>query len=543
MKRTLTLSLAGLCAASLLAAGCGGGGSNNRGVLRFSVKWPATSRLIPEASASIKIIVTRASGPGDEGPEELGRALIVRPTTTAFIKDLKALPAHVTATAYPNADGTGTAQATGTVNATIVEDKDTDVPLTMDSTIDHVTVDPSSLNLKPNGSSPVTATAYDAAGSVVLTSVGKWDWKPVDATIATVSASGTSGTVTGLKEGVTTVTATEQESNKSASVLVAVGASAYTITDLGQFNGALDNHGQAINDNGFIVGWSQSFPSPPLQGHQVPFQYGAGFTPLGLINGAKDGHAYGTNSTGDVVGNSSPTIPVNVGAVPTAWLTTGTTILPLLPGSTQGTATAINDAGTIVAVTNGPGTIWVGLQPYDLGALPGGGAANPQAVNVDGVVVGTSVVNSVTSPFAWIPDQPNKPTGTMQALTIPSNASTAQPTSVNSQRKACGFTALNSGLILPALWDITAHTFQTLPTGSRKNGFAYGINDGGVVVGTVFDSTGSPAAVWANGGMAELPTLVPGGEAVAMGINNKGVIVGHARDAQNHFHLVRWDPK
>ena len=101
------------CRTSLQMRGWGAAFSHNRstGAATFHIVWPRPSRLIPAASASVKIEVALNS-------KTIATKVVPRPAAggTATVK-IDGLPAETvtnTITAFPNADGTGVAQATGT---------------------------------------------------------------------------------------------------------------------------------------------------------------------------------------------------------------------------------------------------------------------------------------------------------------------------------------------------------------------------------------------------------------------------------------------
>src|SRR5438309_7155700 len=130
------------------------------------------------------------------------------------------------------------------------------------------------------------------------------------------------------------------------------------------------------------------------------------------------------------------------------------------------------------------------IQIQDLGALPGLGLSQANAVNNAGQVVGVSYDSdyAVWHAFLW-------QGGAMTDL----------------------------GVIPGDL-------------GSRAND----INDAGQVVGeSRYSSSSMHAVLWANGSMASLPT-VRGSACTAAGINNGGQIVGTCADASSVGHLVRW---
>ena len=101
----------------------------------FTIRWPAPSRLIPDASNSILVVVT-------QNATLIGRKLLPRPsaggTTTATFDALPVGNLNLAATAFPSADGSGVAQATATIPLVIAANQTTNFSLTMNSTIDHL---------------------------------------------------------------------------------------------------------------------------------------------------------------------------------------------------------------------------------------------------------------------------------------------------------------------------------------------------------------------------------------------------------------------
>lgn len=189
--------------------------SGGTGGLSLHIEFPeARPALVPVACQSVKTCVTNK----DTG-EDLATAILTPddPHTT-FGSLATGMICKVTATARPSADGTGTVQAEGSVDVTIPDGVYALVDLTMASTIEAVEITPASLSVHMYRTEPLTATARDAAGAVVLVS-DTWQWSSSDPPVATVDGS---GTVTGVFEGVVTVTAAETESAKSAGAAVTV---------------------------------------------------------------------------------------------------------------------------------------------------------------------------------------------------------------------------------------------------------------------------------------------------------------------------------
>lgn len=199
-----------------LLVGCGGGetaATTGRAV--FSLVWPAPSRLIPQASNSIRVEIR--SGTTAVASQVLSRPVGGGPANITFgalpIGDLTA-----TATGYPQVDGTGIAQASATVPLKIQAGQDTVFQLTMASTIDHLELTPVNPTVVVGQTLALTATAKDRSGNIVLLSSTALRWERAGGN-ASVNAQ---GVVTGLTEGSATVTVRDTESGKSASVPVTV---------------------------------------------------------------------------------------------------------------------------------------------------------------------------------------------------------------------------------------------------------------------------------------------------------------------------------
>ncbi len=199
----------------LLLCGCGGGSgpaSTGAGRAEFTVVWPEVSRLIPLASNSIVVSLSR-------GGTTLFTRILVRPQNRLTFDELAPGDYLVTATAFPSTDGSGVAQARGQAPLTIAPDAVSAITLVMASTIDHLEVTPPAPSVFAGSTVPLTMTARDAAGNVVLTAPSRVQWQSAAASIASVDST---GLVTGVNGGVTQITVTETESGKSAAVLVTV---------------------------------------------------------------------------------------------------------------------------------------------------------------------------------------------------------------------------------------------------------------------------------------------------------------------------------
>src|ERR1041385_3282125 len=118
--RTLT-PLCFVIALLLALVGCGSGSqtpslSKATGSATFTVTWPNPSRLIPKASASIVVQILN-------GSTQIASQTLARPasggTATATFPLLPPGTLTAKATAYPQANGSGVAQATATLLLTL----------------------------------------------------------------------------------------------------------------------------------------------------------------------------------------------------------------------------------------------------------------------------------------------------------------------------------------------------------------------------------------------------------------------------------------
>ncbi|HZP84752.1 MAG TPA: NHL repeat-containing protein [Chthonomonadaceae bacterium] len=226
MKLCIRILILGLLCG--LLAGCGGSshqltGASRGGRASFTIRWPdrsRSSRVIPLTSQSIKVSIL-------QNGNVYTSQLVARPTTgnttTVSFTDLPLGALTATATAYPNADGTGTAQAAGSVPLNIQAGQTTSVTLSMDSTIVSVALSLSTLNLALNQgtiqSASITATARDADGNIVLISPQELGWASDAPGVATVYAvQDTIGRVTAAGIGTAHVTASVTVDNAGTKV-------------------------------------------------------------------------------------------------------------------------------------------------------------------------------------------------------------------------------------------------------------------------------------------------------------------------------------
>jgi len=200
-----------------LVLGCGGGSRSEMGSVALQVAWPPreSGRLIPAASESITFEILRGS------PPQLERsARVTRPNNQVTLGPLAAGEVMLRARAYPNADGTGVAQAEASKQITIVGGQTTTERITLGTTIVRVEITPSPIpEIQPGTDVQLTATAKDADDNIVLVAGGNWSWQSSDEAVATVDAG---GKVHGVGAGTAQVTARESESAIADSASVRV---------------------------------------------------------------------------------------------------------------------------------------------------------------------------------------------------------------------------------------------------------------------------------------------------------------------------------
>ncbi len=197
----------------------------------------------------------------DEGTV-FGTQIAARPAgggeSTVQFSDLPAVQVRIDATAHPNADGTGTTLASGSVTVNVPEAGTAQETLTLQSVVAAVSLDPASLSISVSGAAGLRAEARDADDAVVLTAASDWEWSSDDPSIATVDGSDNPALVSGVAAGSTTVTARHVGSGLSADAEVLVGSTSVSSVFL-EPEGAQVRVGQTLmleafaqNDDGIL---------------------------------------------------------------------------------------------------------------------------------------------------------------------------------------------------------------------------------------------------------------------------------------------------
>lgn len=245
---------------------------------------------------------------------------------------------------------------------------------------------------------------------------------------------------------------------------------------------------------GFVWAFGRMYPLDPLPGGHNSFATGT--------NNRLQTAGWAENGVRDPTCNVHQDSDQVLQFLPVVWGPGTNQIhpLPLLPGDSDGAATAINDRGDVVGISGicdqavGRETarhmvLWRDGRAVDLGNIGGDAWNTPMAINQRGDVVGF-------------------------ANTVPGTGFHAHAFF----RSHTGGPPIDLGVLYPG---------DTISQ-------ALGINDRGQVVGLSCGSSGCRGFLWQDGRMVDLNQLAPGYAGViedAQDINNLGQITGQARDA------------
>ncbi|GEM_PF-2960390 len=211
-----------LPAAALLATlvGCGGNGSGgssavSRGAsMDYSLEWPERTRAMPLAANSAVVTVMHQGNVVDS-------FVFNRPASAALSTDHH-LFAHLPAgavtlivSAYPEPQGGGVALAKGVVPVILKKGETMPQAATLASTATQLELTSVASEVLVDGLLPLTLTAKDAKGQVVLLKTGEGEalgedkvvWSSSDETVATAVGGSVYGKLRGVGAGSATVTA------------------------------------------------------------------------------------------------------------------------------------------------------------------------------------------------------------------------------------------------------------------------------------------------------------------------------------------------
>ena len=285
------------------------------------------------------------------------------------------------------------------------------------------------------------------------------------------------------------------------------------------------------------------FSQHTAQGSHGYFYDGDAVHDLGTLGGGST-IAAGLNDGGQVVGRSD-----NVRGVPRAFVwsaAAGMVELRPPPGGNQSVATAINNMGVVTGA-------YYGLSPrafrwseadgmLNLGALTSGFSSSSfgNALNDAGLIAGVSdTAQSFGHAFVWTQ------AGGMVDIDA-FNSSYSSPAAVTSDGRVAGYYAVpgSNNRNHAFLWSAD-EGMRDLGTAGGVESLVIAMSDSARIAGIInLANGGQHAMYWTRqGGMVDLGTLdgsAAGAGSSARGVNNKGQVVGNARNADNTFRSFLW---
>lgn len=341
------------------------------------------------------------------------------------------------------------------------------------------------------------------------------------------------------------------------SMSVHATAQTYTITDLGVLKGDNESSGFWINNNGDVVGCSDTqtslgYPCTGLVPGQHAFYWSqsGGMKDLGTLSGATVSGAVGINDSGTVVGYSNMKGQLATNFVAVQWSSTGAiSNLGMLPGGSSSAAFEINSSGEIAGDSflssgNVNATNWTNSKIKNMGSLKGAIFTAGLDINDNGEIVGESVFSYgppfTSHGFLWNGS-------TMTDLGTLWGGVTSMANAINSLGIVVGQSDGTStlGYWHAVKWDTTGKIKDLGKLNGGTYSIAFAVNDSTVVVGYGNTSTNAAHAMrWtSSGGMQDLNNLIPAGSGWTLinanAINNVGQITGYgSKGGYNHAFLL-----
>jgi probable HAF family extracellular repeat protein len=325
----------------------------------------------------------------------------------------------------------------------------------------------------------------------------------------------------------------------------------YIVTDLGTLGGTF-GAANAVNNRGSVVGFA-TLPGD-AEGHAFLWSKGIKSN-LGTLGGPNSSAAF-LNERGEVTGSAETSTPDPLGedfctfgthliCLPFLWKDGLMAPLPTLGGN-NGVASGINNRGQVVGVAENTTpdptcpsppvppffsvleskpVVWEkGEIQQELPTIGGDPDGFASAINDNGQAVGeTGNCTSVFHAVLWNKGTPTD-LGTLSGLLL-------APLDINNKGQIVGFASSPDGTVFRAfLWqNVAATDLGTLPPDVFS--LALGINDRGQIVGDSCDMFFDCRAFrWQDGTMTELNTLVHNPNAPFLengnSINSRGQIAG-----------------
>ena len=296
----------------------------------------------------------------------------------------------------------------------------------------------------------------------------------------------------------------------------AVAQTSYKVTDLGREEGQNAACAMSVNDEGWteIMAWNGvppqniNFIAATLASGRALIGIDGFKFDLGTLGGQNSWMNWGEiNNFGQIVGMSETAVPdpngedicgfdTHLTCRPFLWQHFHMSPLPTLGGN-NGQASAINNRGQIAGMAE-DGT-------------------------VDSSCPSGTTNNRTQLPVLW-------ENGRARALPTPVGDPSGFALWINDHGQAVGYTGTCGAMIHAVSWENdTVTVLKDLGTGAGA--IAYGNNNRGQIVGSVFVTPGGPiryAALWQKGVLTNLGTLPGDIASIATGINDQGQVVGSA---------------
>ncbi len=334
-------------------------------------------------------------------------------------------------------------------------------------------------------------------------------------------------------------------------------AQTYTITDIGVLKGDNESSGFWLNNNGEVVGCSdtetaEGYPCTGLVPGQHAFSWtkSGGIKDLGTLSGATVSGAIGINESGTIVGYSNVKGQLATNFVAVQWSSTGAiTSLGTLSGGASSAAFSINSTGAASGdsfLTSGKvnATKWTNSKIKSIGSLSNAIFTAGLGISNGGEIVGESVFSYgppfTSHGFLWNGSS-------MKDLgTLPGGV-TSMANGINDSGVIVGQSdgSATRGLWHAVLWNSSdkIQDLGTLVGGTYSVAFA--VNDGSVVVGygNIWNNA-AHAMIWTStGGMQDLNGLISSSSGwvllTANAINRYGQITGYGtKNGKNHAYLL-----
>jgi probable HAF family extracellular repeat protein len=318
----------------------------------------------------------------------------------------------------------------------------------------------------------------------------------------------------------------------------------YSVLDLGAPPTGTDSEAHAINQVGSVAGIWWTLVS---NGNGFLYQNGIN-ADLGNLGAGKYSSALAMNNN-SVVGQSSTNGGIKAPYHAFLFANNLLTDLGALGDGSWSSANAVNNSGLIVGesiVANGEihAAVFASGTIVDLGTVASGDYSTALGVNDSGVIVGESsvITSGVTNTIAFL--YTNNVMSTLAGL---GGSPYSKAAAINNPGEIVGEYASTNGDTHAFLWSNGLVTdLGTLDGGNYSTATA--INNSGQIVGYATDSNSvSHAFLYTGSTMVKLDTINPANSAYsslgyAYGINDNGLISGAGNTTNGHYQAFLFGP-